>query len=1070
MSGLPPKRQPGEVVNGRFLIERELGSGAMGEVFLAHDGILDRDVAMKYLKCPPDKSAMIAQFKSEFATLTHLSHPHVTKVFDFAQDETTQQYFFTSEFINGRDFFTVTAALSPKQIEALFVQALRALEYLHGNNIFHFDIKPQNLLVTGAADNARVQLIDFGLASLGGENKLIGTPSYMPPEIIARATPNGRADLYSLGVLMYYALTRTNPFRGSSREETFSRHLHHTPLPPSGANPKVPAYLDDIILRLLAKRPDDRYANAAQVIQDLNLRCGNAYPVETPETLLAYIPWEGKFIGRTKALAEVNDLLRACRDGARDRPPVVWIRGARGTGKSRLLREIKFSAQLAGHPTHRFDRADITSRVAWLAAIDSALEDPAQPVIFFMDDIHTLITERVATELVDGLRQLIGQIRSQLQLGAAGQAVRALVIISSPDDAATGAAVRAALRLPPHTARSVAVANFTAEELQQYLATLTGLADSPATLVQQLHAYTEGNPLFVTEVVKQLIAQGLLIDATGRWKATTFDDLGCDFARLQVPPTVEAIVAQEYARLTQPEQAIAAALAVWGKPATMTQLANLMSAEPAKEHLAALTQKGLLSYDPLTRAYQFRNLTKQRAIYQQIGADERSALHTRAADLVANDPTATVDEGYYHRGATGDPATAAPALWDLAQHQLDVHRPHDAIATLQQLTRSQIEPSIEARLLLARAHREAREYPAAQKIYEDLIRDLAGQTHEQARCAHIYEELGRVLMKTQDYLAAETAFMQALSIITHTTHDRTHQLSIENYIGQTQLYRGAVNEAITTFRRTLADAAALPMAEQQQITNNDLGMAYFEQGAYPAAIAQLTDDVTLHAAAGNTQREMRAHYYLASAHMQQQHMAEAREEYERVLALAKHNHDTEYLVNAYTGLANVAKREGEWATALSHYERALDLSGRLGDDTRTSGIAISLGQLCRQQGQEQRAEGSLLSALAFLENAHQGGELHARYHCEAHLELGELYRIQKQFARAGHHLDEAWQLAAKHRNCTPLQFWIAMTRVELLRDQGDNTTAKQTLRDLRTLATDDTMRHHVDETEKSLVE
>ncbi|MBI4367071.1 MAG: serine/threonine-protein kinase PknK, partial [Deltaproteobacteria bacterium] len=338
---LPPaRRQPGDVVNGRFLITKELGSGAMGEVFLAHDGILGHDVAMKYLKGFPDRPDLIEHFKSEFATLTHLSHPHVTKVFDFACDDATKHYFFTSEFIGGCDFFAFTAGVDPKGIEALFVQALRALEYLHGNDIFHFDIKPQNVLVTpveGPAGPGRVQVIDFGLAAVGFQNKLVGTPSYMAPEIILRENPTGQADLYSLGVLLYYALTRNNPFRGQQREETFQRHLTLVPPPPSTINHKVPTYLDDIAMRLIAKRPQDRYAAAAQVIQDLNLRCGNPYPVETPETLIAYIPWEGQFIGRATQLAEILQVLAACRDGARERVPLLWVRGARGTGKSRLL-------------------------------------------------------------------------------------------------------------------------------------------------------------------------------------------------------------------------------------------------------------------------------------------------------------------------------------------------------------------------------------------------------------------------------------------------------------------------------------------------------------------------------------------------------------------------------------------------------------------------------------------------------------------------------------------------------------------------------------------------------------
>ncbi|MBI2346531.1 MAG: protein kinase [Deltaproteobacteria bacterium] len=1081
MTDRPERRQPGEVVNGRFLIERELGSGSIGEVFLAHDAILDRDVAMKYLKWQPDKPTTVDRFKSEFAALTHLSHPHIIKVFDFAQDERTAQYFFTGEYIGGRDFFSFTTGFRPERIEALFVQALRALEYLHGHNIFHFDIKPQNVLIvppteTDPAAEARVQLIDFGFAAVGFQNQLIGTPSYIAPEIIMHETPTGQADLYSLGVLFYYALTRWNPFRGKNREETFDRHLHFAAAPPSSINPQIPAYLDDLILRLLAKRPPDRYASPEQVIQDLNLRCGHPYPLETPETVLAYIPWEGQFIGREKMLHEVSDLLDSCREGRQDRPPVVWVRGARGMGKSRFLREIKFTAQLAGHPTYIFDRADITTRTAWLAAIDSAREDPSQPIVLFLDDVHSLIQEGLAVEIISGVRRLIGQVRTQLQLGAAAVPAKVLVIISSLEDTATCKAVEGQLRLPASAARTVTLRPFSREELRAYLATLTGLEDPPAALVEKLLAHTEGNPLFLTEVTKQLIAHRIIIDEQGRWKATTFEDLGLDFQRLQVPPTVEAIVAQEYARLTEPEQGVAAALAIWGKPAQMQDLAALMETAPDRSHLAGLMQKGLLSYDPLTRCYAFRNITKQRAVYHQMGAGEQRRLHARAAALVQGDPDASLEELYAHQAQAGEPETAERALWELAQHQIEVHRPHDAILSLQQLFKICGEeggvtaaPMIEARSLLASAYRAARDFAGSKREYEGLIAALTGNPRQQSRLSGLHEEMGQVLMKLHDYTGAEAAFMRALAIAQQATKDRVRQLHVENFIGQAQLYRGALPEAITTFRRTAEAAAELSPDEQRRITNNDLGVAHFEAGDYSAAIAQLSADSVRDSSLGDERREMRSRYYLACAHLAVHQASAAAEQYSATLGLAKKCGDVEYLVNAYTGLANVAGREARVNDAVQYYERALDLSGRLGDDERTAAIAINLGLACRKQSLYQRAEGHLLSALAFLETSAHKGELFERYHCTAHLELGELYRLQRRFEAATHHLDEAWNLAAHHSNCAGLRFWIALTRVELLRDNGNVPLARETLPTLRKLATDDSMRQHIQETEDSLV-
>lgn len=220
----PPLHNADDLVNDKYRIQKLVGRGGMGEVYIAkHEGHPDYPtLALKYLKLKDYRPNAEDRFKQEFNTLTHLNHPNITKVYNLEFDDSVHQHFFTSEYIDGDDFLVATSYMEMSEIEDLFVQILRALEYLHGNEVFHFDIKPQNVLVREDSNKKTAKLIDFGLAALGFQGKLVGTPNYISPEMILKNNPDGRSDLYSLGVLMYYVLAKFNPFKGASHEETFS--------------------------------------------------------------------------------------------------------------------------------------------------------------------------------------------------------------------------------------------------------------------------------------------------------------------------------------------------------------------------------------------------------------------------------------------------------------------------------------------------------------------------------------------------------------------------------------------------------------------------------------------------------------------------------------------------------------------------------------------------------------------------------------------------------------------------------------------------------------------------------
>ncbi|MBI2974712.1 MAG: serine/threonine protein kinase, partial [Deltaproteobacteria bacterium] len=255
--------EAGKVVGGFYALDSSLGSGGFGCVWKAKDRhSKDRGfVAVKFLGGfkAKDESA-IASLKNEFAILKDLNHPHINKVYDFGRDSKFGQYIVT-ELVDGLPLQKAFSDRDADFCEAIIVQILRALAYIHSRGVFHFDIKPPNVVVK---DNNHAVLIDFGIAALQPAEKAIGSLSFMAPEMIMHQMPDGRADLYSVGVLFYSILTGGNPFISMSFEEAKEKHLKLNVPPPSKVRPNIPSYFDIIIGKLLSKNPADRYQTASE--------------------------------------------------------------------------------------------------------------------------------------------------------------------------------------------------------------------------------------------------------------------------------------------------------------------------------------------------------------------------------------------------------------------------------------------------------------------------------------------------------------------------------------------------------------------------------------------------------------------------------------------------------------------------------------------------------------------------------------------------------------------------------------------------------------------------------------
>ena len=271
----------GQVLDGRYRIDAVLGEGGMGIVYKAVHAALNKPLAIKVLRPEVSKNEQIvARFKQEAQSASQIGNQHIIDISDFGQLPEGSTYF-VMEFLNGS---SLTAALererfTPARTIHIAKQLCAALGAAHEIGIVHRDMKPDNVqLVERGDDSDFVKVLDFGIAKVGGTTskltqagQVFGTPHYMSPEQCAGTAVDHRTDIYAVGVILYEMATGKVPFDADHLMGILTKHLYENPIPPHELPPPVdvPPALEAVILKCLAKKPELRYQNMGELLDDL---------------------------------------------------------------------------------------------------------------------------------------------------------------------------------------------------------------------------------------------------------------------------------------------------------------------------------------------------------------------------------------------------------------------------------------------------------------------------------------------------------------------------------------------------------------------------------------------------------------------------------------------------------------------------------------------------------------------------------------------------------------------------------------------------------------------------------
>jgi predicted ATPase len=691
---------PASLASGRYLIRRPIGQGGQKKVYLARDERLDRDVVIALLKTDDLSTESVPRLIREAQAMARLgSHPNIVTVYDIGDEE--GRPFIVSQYVEGGSVSDLLKAadkhrLPFDQVIRIGSQICQALVHCHSQGIIHRDLKPGNVWLS---QDGTAKLGDFGLAVSADfsritlEGALVGTVVYMPPELMLGHQADSRSDLYSLGVMLYEAVTGRPPFLGDQFVAIISQHINSPPVAPSWHNPEVPQALETLILRLLAKTPDERPASAAEVAKAL-AAVGSSAPalaeraVQQDAKSLSRLA-AGVFIGREQ---ETKQLHVALNETLAGKGHLFMLVGEPGSGKTRMTEQLATYARLCnaqvltgscyeGEGAPAFwpwlqiirsyaqelepekllsimgpgaaDIAQVVSEIrerlpdlppppplepeqARFRLFDSVTTflknaSKLQPLVVILDDLHwadkpsLLLLQFLARELKDACILVIGTYRD-MELGRQHPLSQTLGELSRQ-----GLSARIVLR------------GLTEQDVARFIEMTTGIKP-PENLVRTVYQQTEGNPFFLSEIVRLLVVEGQL----ERPQVTSSSSI-------RIPEGVREVIGRRLDQLSDECNRILTTASVIGREFSLDALEPLsdVSGDQLLELLdEAMAARVINEMPQAIGQYSFVHALIRETLYDEISTARRVRFHRRIGEvlekLYANNPDSHLTELAYH--------------------------------------------------------------------------------------------------------------------------------------------------------------------------------------------------------------------------------------------------------------------------------------------------------------------------------------------------------------------------------------------------------------------------------------
>lgn len=754
--------RPGDTI-GRFEVIEPVARGGMATVLAVRDPGTDERLALKLLLPLAHVEESRSRFRREFRALSRLSHPNILDVREWGL--LGDRPWFTMELLQGHDLREEIEGLQKMpgpermdRVECILRMVARALAYIHERGMIHRDVTPGNIHL--GADGS-VKLMDFGVVKeMGAEmtavGEVVGTVAYMPPEQIRGESIDARADLYSLGAVLYLMLTGKRPFSAHTIHGFMEKHLNAVPPRPSTLDPQVPSHLDTICMRLLEKEPANRYASATHLLYVL----GDTEADEEGDS--AFPP---RMVGRTLQRAQLREAVQDAASGLSGR--ALLLTAPAGMGKTRLIelgqqwgrrlglpvasgrcrvQDRPFGAfvgvyrDLASHSDQPvleevFGKHSDDSKQWERYVVITAFKElvlAAAPCVITIDDLQR--ADPATLELLTFL------IRNCLELAS-----EPVVFLLGHDSAEV--ALRRQLEALP-SVEAIELPPLSQVQTEELVVCMLDDTDSSLTLAGRLHRESDGSPAFISDMLRGLMDDGLIIhDAESTGWRLALDASQITRSRLPMPASLRQALEDRLAPLSPIALELGRTLALartrldldtlilvskMPEDDVMDALDELVDAAIVEEHRVGDVEQVELSHG------RFRDVLLDmwdplalRVGHQRLGEalelQHRDAIHT------------VVEELAYHFEQAGIASKAYAYLVRTAMRHLSRSLFEESLVFLDRALG--IEPDARAFMVLDRADRALAEVwlSISQARYQ------LGQPNRALEAIHRAESLARVL-------------------------------------------------------------------------------------------------------------------------------------------------------------------------------------------------------------------------------------------------------------------------------------------------------------------------------------
>jgi tetratricopeptide (TPR) repeat protein len=744
----PSSPEPTSFANGRYQVKKFLGEGGKKKVYLVHDTLLDRDVAFALIKTEKLDDATRARVNREARAMGRLGdHPNIVAIYDMGEHE--GQPYIVIPVMPGGDVEALIEQAPEHRLpldKAIDIAkaVCRGLEFAHGKGVIHRDIKPGNIWL-GADGTAKIG--DFGLAlavdlsRLTQAGMMVGTVTYMPPEQAMGGKVTAKVDLYSLGAMLYEMVTGRPPFVGDDSIAIIGQHINTPPVSPTWHRADLPLALETLLLQLLEKDPEKRPESAAVVLQALEaIEAGKIEKEPSTEAPAENPLYRRVFVGREGELKE----LQLAFDGAiSGQGALMMVTGEPGIGKTSLCEQLSTYVTLRGGRTlvgHCYEAGSLSlPYLAFVEALRSYVlsrdpKDLREELGSGAADVARIISEirerlkiklRAQKDPEEERYRLLHGVSEFLTNAAAVQPM--LVVLEDLHDADKGT-----LEMLTHVSRNltgarllivgtyrdvevdrshplsaalaelrrvstygrVQLRGLNADEVRRMMESITresvrwGLAEA-------VHRQTEGNPLFVQEVVRYLAEEGLITRKEGQWRRTKDTPL-----EMSIPEGLRDVIGKRLSLLTPECNQLLAVASVIGREFALESLkvvtgmnedvfANSLKEAVRLSILEERSQRGVVRY-------RFTHAFFRQTLYEEMVAPQRLKLHHQVAHTLETlyarhlkEHAVELAEHFSHSTDPTDLAKAVSYAEMAAKRATDVYAYGEAVRLLEQALKVQ---------------------------------------------------------------------------------------------------------------------------------------------------------------------------------------------------------------------------------------------------------------------------------------------------------------------------------------------------------------------------------------------